>query len=501
MEDDEDEEDLILDGRKFDPAPYQHYKAYGDWGYKMAMSKQYDGAVRKSNMIALMLSLLSISLSVLILETTWLDAVPRDDGTGIAKVLGRWDAVTASELVLKILQSLITVVLLVVTVRYYHLQKENEHKSWFVPDSLTWIKFRWAFLCLEVVLCAIHPFPDALPGETRVYDNTFAVWVIVRMYTVVRVIRDFCPVYKQRAGIVLASKGDTTTGLPNFNWVLTTRYFFFHYMWYAVLFMLFTGIFLYGYGVFVLERTVHPEPLWTFEIALWQTIVTMTTVGYGDYSPTWWGSRACQILAAFSGILLSALLIFVIVESLDYSHVERRAYNRYKLHGISVRQRNLAAKFIQFHWRQRCLFRRDDAGRRLYDEMTSKERSASYKKFRLRGAEMKLKLKQYRRQQVLVSAEQRKHDKVSRAPAPLLPMDDMDASDADSDASSSGGASGGHRSRPSDAGGLDNEDTVDRLVERIDALEDVAKRKFEAVERQTRSVLQQIDDLLVAVQE
>ena len=51
-----------------------------------------------------------------------------------------------------------------------------------------------------------------------------------------------------------------------------------------------------------------------FGNAVWCIIITMGTVGYGDYSPTSYLGRLIAFIAAISGIILASLLILTLSE-------------------------------------------------------------------------------------------------------------------------------------------------------------------------------------------
>lgn len=331
---------------------------------------------------------------------------------------------------MKLFLTLITVAQLSLLVVYYRHQLKYIHRSWYIPDSASWLKHWYVYLLVEASVIAIHSPPTGYGswGNGRMYDNTLATFVAFRLYTGVRLIRDYCPLYIQRGGILAA----VSMARSGFNWIFGIRYFFLHYMWYGVMSGFFVTLLLFGYGVTVLERTVNPK--WTFEIGLWNTAVTMLTVGYGDFSPTWAGSRSSQGIAALIGILLSSLFVFIIVQKLEYTHTEKRAYARYKLHGISIRQRKTAATYIQLVWRRRMFLKRiaaalakDQGGASqtsssvndasgsagkvtLAKSALEKEKSANYARFVVKSRELKRKLKHYRRQQSIVIGELRKED-------------------------------------------------------------------------------------------
>jgi hypothetical protein len=59
----------------------------------------------------------------------------------------------------------------------------------------------------------------------------------------------------------------------------------------------------------------------------WYTLVTMTTVGYGDYVPYTNLGRFVGIIIAFTGTLFVAVLIICLQQSLSLNEVEKKTVN------------------------------------------------------------------------------------------------------------------------------------------------------------------------------
>lgn len=63
-----------------------------------------------------------------------------------------------------------------------------------------------------------------------------------------------------------------------------------------------------GMGILYLENLVPGSSIGSFGEAIWWAIVTMTTVGYGDYTPVGLGSRTLAVGIMFIGIALTSFL-------------------------------------------------------------------------------------------------------------------------------------------------------------------------------------------------
>lgn len=71
-----------------------------------------------------------------------------------------------------------------------------------------------------------------------------------------------------------------------------------------ILSTLFTIIFIYSGFIYQVEHRVNPEAFGTFLDAFYFSVVTMTTVGFGDVTPVSEGGRLLTVLMILTGIAL-----------------------------------------------------------------------------------------------------------------------------------------------------------------------------------------------------
>ena len=88
-----------------------------------------------------------------------------------------------------------------------------------------------------------------------------------------------------------------------------------------------------------------------FFSAMWFTITTMTTVGYGDYVPTSAPGRAIASIACVLGIILLALVVTLITDFLSLNGLEARAVRRVQGSLVRRAEGRAAAELIQHVWR------------------------------------------------------------------------------------------------------------------------------------------------------
>jgi hypothetical protein len=90
--------------------------------------------------------------------------------------------------------------------------------------------------------------------------------------------------------------------------------------------MLLSVMLVFGYNVRLFEREVQ-EDFSYLSTSFWFCLVTMTTVGYGDYFPLTHSGRTITILMAFCGNFIVSLFVVSLTNMLEFIAPEKRAYS------------------------------------------------------------------------------------------------------------------------------------------------------------------------------
>lgn len=75
----------------------------------------------------------------------------------------------------------------------------------------------------------------------------------------------------------------------------------------AAAFIMFILVVLASSGIYLIEQDVQPEVFGSIPAAMWWSIVTLTTVGYGDVTPITTGGKAFGALVAIVGVGMVAM--------------------------------------------------------------------------------------------------------------------------------------------------------------------------------------------------
>jgi hypothetical protein len=221
-------------------------------------------------------------------------------------------------------------------------------------------------LVVECVLCVLH-CPIGVSGTFQVsnlgmeltytIDEAMSVATLLRVYLAARVLDQMVGLSGNQARIVAKwNKVNLGLGFSFRSMMENTPLQF-------VIAILVLVTFILAYALRVAERPVCEE--WAhvldrcgiyddnyshFTTALWNVIITMTTVGYGDIFPVSHAGRVVATLACFSGVVLVALLVTAITSIASFEPDERRAFNALNKAAGRSAFHGAAAVMIQSVW-------------------------------------------------------------------------------------------------------------------------------------------------------
>jgi hypothetical protein len=105
-----------------------------------------------------------------------------------------------------------------------------------------------------------------------------------------------------------------------------------------------------SYGMWITERRGQPAAFGTFGNCLWFTMVTMTTVGYGDRAPISTQGRIVAMFGSLGGMVVVSLLIAVVTEVLTMDSSRTWAVGKANLDALREKETVYACQYIQNAW-------------------------------------------------------------------------------------------------------------------------------------------------------
>ena len=95
------------------------------------------------------------------------------------------------------------------------------------------------------------------------------------------------------------------------------------------LFALVVPLLILAYCVRIFERPMIPISSQNFnsmENCMWFVIVTMATVGYGDYYPTSYLGRILGMISCFYGVFTLSTMVVILNNLLEFEDPERKSF-------------------------------------------------------------------------------------------------------------------------------------------------------------------------------
>ncbi|CAK4079268.1 unnamed protein product [Aphanomyces euteiches] len=282
---------------------------------------------------------------------------------------------------IRIVNSILTILLLGCVIRRYGIEVDieigrgrlpHDVRLWELPSHLI-----LGFLG-EFIACAIC-VPLGIYGEFQVHQwltraqvqpngtmycqfagvladsNCFLVYSypyqilglfqLVRVYMIPRFVRNLSDYYSYRIAFIGSLNNVDSLGtLFGIKYLLRTRPF--HFLAVSFLFSLLTT----AYAVLLLEHEVNPL-VSTYTSAVWLTVVTMATVGYGDRVPvTIPGQITIVVFAMVVGILLTGMLGASFFAMLELTAADHNVFELLMREQQAKTTANASARLIQAAW-------------------------------------------------------------------------------------------------------------------------------------------------------
>jgi hypothetical protein len=202
---------------------------------------------------------------------------------------------------------------------------------------MKYIDNKWNRLCLgmKIFIFVVTPIPFTYDYKVIFYNSKFNVYYKIpinalltllcmfRMWFLIKYYLVCCRYFRPRSQRICNMNGFNTNLYFAIKGVMITKPFQIS----GILFLI--VLFYSSYGIRIFERGIDDYSKLIFANfwnSIWCLIITMTTTGYGDYTPNTELGRFLVIMSCFCGVILLSLVIVSITNVLNLEGNEHSIY-------------------------------------------------------------------------------------------------------------------------------------------------------------------------------
>lgn len=191
-------------------------------------------------------------------------------------------------------------------------------------------------LIVELIVFAVQPYPWFWDWTFKEYDDNYkfnaiqflndlflSFMLLTRVYLILRFIMGQTYFMSSRAMRVSFMNGHQVSMSFSMKCIMQDTPVSF-VCWNLVISMI-----IFGYSMRIFDQgylAVSGQDFIQIQNPLWMSIITMTTVGYGDFFPKSNISRVIGVICAFYGVFLVSLFVTTLINFLTFDTSEERAY-------------------------------------------------------------------------------------------------------------------------------------------------------------------------------
>ncbi|CAF1116373.1 unnamed protein product, partial [Rotaria sordida] len=250
---------------------------------------------------------------------------------------------TISSWSIKIVISLSTVVLIGFVVQYHHLDLSLYAVNNSIADYRVAITYQKILLIvLEILVCAVHPMPRSFPRHSNPsveninsnsstfnryplsyisVDVALGFPMFARVYLLCRFVMFHSHVFHD-----ISSRSVGYLNKISIDYVFLIKAYLQQYPVSCLTTVCIIVFFIGSWCTRACDYTPTNEHV-SMPQAMWFFIVTFTTIGYGDFTPSTYCGRAIATIIGLYGILVAALLITVLTQKLLLNRWEKYVHS------------------------------------------------------------------------------------------------------------------------------------------------------------------------------
>ncbi|CAF1371074.1 unnamed protein product [Rotaria sordida] len=250
---------------------------------------------------------------------------------------------TISSWSIKVVISLSTVVLIGFVVQYHHLDLSLYAVNNSIADYRVAITYQKILLIvLEILVCAVHPMPRSFPRHSNPsveninsnsstfnryplsyisVDVALGFPMFARVYLLCRFVMFHSHVFHD-----ISSRSVGYLNKISIDYVFLIKAYLQQYPVSCLTTVCIIVFFIGSWCTRACDYTPTNEHV-SMPQAMWFFIVTFTTIGYGDFTPSTYCGRAIATIIGLYGILVAALLITVLTQKLLLNRWEKYVHS------------------------------------------------------------------------------------------------------------------------------------------------------------------------------
>ncbi|XP_044513544.1 small conductance calcium-activated potassium channel protein 2 [Gracilinanus agilis] len=314
-------------------------------GYKLGLRRALFEKRKRLSDYALIFGMFGIVVMVIETELSW----------------GAYDKASLYSLALKCLISLSTIILIGLII-VYHAREiqlfmvDNGADDWRIAMTYE----RIFFICLEILVCAIHPIPGnytftwtarlafsyTSSTTTADVDIILSIPMFLRLYLIARVMLLHSKLFTDAS-----SRSIGALNKINFN----TRFVMKTLMTICpgtVLLVFSISLWIIAaWTVRACERYHDQQDVTSnFLGAMWLISITFLSIGYGDMVPNTYCGKGVCLLTGIMGAGCTALVVAVVARKLELTKAEKHVHNFMMDTQLTKRVKNAAANVLRETW-------------------------------------------------------------------------------------------------------------------------------------------------------
>jgi hypothetical protein len=201
-----------------------------------------------------------------------------------------------------------------------------------LPHPIWWLRHQSFESQVDMLAVTVH----------YSFNSLLSIWTMARLYLLVRLVCAMSVFRTSRAQRVCQVQGTQAD-----NW-FAARGLMAAYPASVLIVLLFGSAVVAGWMLYIFESPLSPYTNidYSYKNTLWLVLISMTTVGYGDFYPCTTPGRIVVILACIWGVIILSLIVLALTTQLEPTTAQATSYSLLERLQFQQQLVSVAASFI-----------------------------------------------------------------------------------------------------------------------------------------------------------